>query len=145
PVAAPSVGARRRRLPRPRRRDRPHGALPGGAADRCGHGVLRCTVLRDRAPYVAADGLLVRDNVVAALALERVTVELGGRKVVDGVSFTADPGEWVTLIGPNGAGKTSLLRAISGLTAHRGEIRLGGVPTRELRRREVAQRVSVVP
>jgi iron complex transport system ATP-binding protein len=87
----------------------------------------------------------VRDNGVSALALERVTVELGGRNVVDGVSFTADPGEWVTLIGPNGAGKTSLLRAISGLITHRGEIRLAGVPTRELRRREVAQRVSVVP
>jgi cobalamin transport system ATP-binding protein len=82
---------------------------------------------------------------VSALSLERVTVELGGRNVVDGVSFVVDPGDWVTMIGPNGAGKTSMLRAISGLIPHRGEIRLGGVPTGRLRRRDVAQRVSVVP
>jgi iron complex transport system ATP-binding protein len=82
---------------------------------------------------------------MSALSLERVTVQLGGRNVVDGVSFAVEPGEWVTLIGPNGAGKTSLLRAVSGLVAFTGEIRLGGVATRDLRRREVAQRVSVVP
>jgi iron complex transport system ATP-binding protein len=82
---------------------------------------------------------------MSALSLERVTVQLGGRNVVDGVSFAVEPGEWVTLIGPNGAGKTSLLRAVSGLVAFTGKIRLGGVATRDLRRREVAQRVSVVP
>jgi iron complex transport system ATP-binding protein len=87
----------------------------------------------------------VRGHAVAALELERITVELGGRNVVDGVSFAVERGDWVTLIGPNGAGKTSLLRAISGLVPHRGEIRIGGVAKRELRRRDVAQRVSVVP
>jgi len=86
----------------------------------------------------------VRDT-VPALALERVSVELGGRNVVDGVSFVVERGEWVTLIGPNGAGKTSLLRAISGLVRHRGEIRLGADTVHGLRRREVARRVAVVP
>jgi iron complex transport system ATP-binding protein len=87
----------------------------------------------------------VRDEVVSALALERLTVELGGRNVVDGVSFEVGTGEWVTLIGPNGAGKTSLLRAISGLVRHRGEVRLAGTAVHRLGRREVARRVSVVP
>jgi cobalamin transport system ATP-binding protein len=82
---------------------------------------------------------------VTALSLERVTVELGGRNVVDGVSFSVERGEWVTLIGPNGAGKTSLVRAIAGLVAHRGEIRIGGDTVHSLRRREVARRVAVVP
>ena len=82
---------------------------------------------------------------MSALALERVTVKLGGRNVVDGVSFAVEPGDWVTLIGPNGAGKTSLLRAIAGLVGHRGEIRLNGDPLHALRRRQVAQRVALVP
>ena len=64
----------------------------------------------------------------AALELGHVTVRLGGRNVVDGVSFSVEHGDWVTLIGPNGAGKTSLMRAIAGLVGHRGEIRLDGDP-----------------
>jgi len=82
---------------------------------------------------------------VTALALERVTVELGGRVVVDGVSLSVERGEWVTLIGPNGAGKTTLLRSVAGLLGHRGEIRLDGDPIHRLRRRDVARRVAVVP
>jgi len=80
-----------------------------------------------------------------ALELDRVVVRLGGRNVVDGVSFSVEPGDWVTLIGPNGAGKTSLLRAIAGLVGHRGEIRLNGDPLHALRRRAVARRVALVP
>jgi cobalamin transport system ATP-binding protein len=80
-----------------------------------------------------------------ALELDHVVVRLGGRNVVDGVSFSVEPGDWVTLIGPNGAGKTSLLRAIAGLVGHRGEIRLNGDPLHALRRRAVAQRVALVP
>jgi iron complex transport system ATP-binding protein len=82
---------------------------------------------------------------MTALALARVTVELGRRNVVDGVSFVVDPGEWVTLIGPNGAGKTTLLRAVAALVGHEGRIALDGVELRRLGRREVARRVAVVP
>jgi cobalamin transport system ATP-binding protein len=81
----------------------------------------------------------------AALALRHVSVELGGRDVVDGISFGVEHGEWVTLIGPNGAGKTTLLRAVAGLTGHRGEISVGGEPVARLGRRQVARRVAVVP
>ena len=80
-----------------------------------------------------------------AVALDRVTVELGGRAVVDRVSFGVERGEWVGLIGPNGAGKTTVLRAIAGLVRHRGRITLDGSDLAGLGRREVARRVAVVP
>ena len=47
--------------------------------------------------------------------VEALTVHLGGRAVLNGISFAARPGELCALCGPNGAGKTTLLRALAGL------------------------------
>ena len=63
---------------------------------------------------------------MSLLALRDLTVRLGGRAVVSGVSFELQAGEFVGLIGPNGAGKSTLMRAALGLTPADGEIRLGG-------------------
>jgi zinc/manganese transport system ATP-binding protein len=52
-----------------------------------------------------------------ALAVDGVTVRLGGREVLQDVRFSIKPGEFVGLIGSNGAGKTTLLRVILGLLA----------------------------
>jgi cobalamin transport system ATP-binding protein len=82
---------------------------------------------------------------MSGLAVERLTVVLGGRNVVDGVSFVVEHGEWVTVIGPNGAGKSTLLRAVAGLVGYEGRIALDGDGLRRLGRREVARRVAIVP
>jgi polar amino acid transport system ATP-binding protein len=63
-------------------------------------------------------GLLVRD----------LCIQRGGRRLLQDVTFSADPGQLLALVGVSGTGKTSLLRAIGGLdeiTA--GEIQLGDV------------------
>jgi putative spermidine/putrescine transport system ATP-binding protein len=49
-----------------------------------------------------------------ALALRGVTKRYGEVHAVDGVSFDAAPGEFVTLLGPSGSGKTTTLRVIVG-------------------------------
>jgi zinc/manganese transport system ATP-binding protein len=49
------------------------------------------------------------------LAVEGVSVSLGGRQILKDVSFTVGAGQFTGLIGPNGAGKTTLLRVILGL------------------------------
>lgn len=40
----------------------------------------------------------------------------GGRRVLDGVSFTVVPGEFVGILGPSGAGKSLTIRSIIGMT-----------------------------
>ena len=54
------------------------------------------------------------DN-TTAIELDRVTLRLGARTVLDDVSFAIRPGEFIGVLGPNGAGKTTLMRAILGL------------------------------
>jgi iron complex transport system ATP-binding protein len=49
------------------------------------------------------------------LACEALTLRLGGRVVVDGVSLVLRRGEWAAIVGPNGAGKSSLLALLAGL------------------------------
>jgi iron complex transport system ATP-binding protein len=82
---------------------------------------------------------------VSSVALERVVVEAGGRRIVDDVSLTVEPGSWVSLLGPNGAGKTTLLRVLAGLRRFGGTVRLGGRSLAELGRREAARQVALVP
>ncbi|NEV78667.1 ATP-binding cassette domain-containing protein, partial [Rhodopseudomonas sp. BR0C11] len=42
------------------------------------------------------------------LKVSDVGIAFGGVKAIDGVGFTAAPGEILSIIGPNGAGKTTL-------------------------------------
>ncbi len=51
------------------------------------------------------------------LRFEGVSVVLGGRTVLEGVSFAVRPGQRTALIGPNGGGKTTLLRVLVGALA----------------------------
>ncbi|HET7368027.1 MAG TPA: ABC transporter ATP-binding protein [Gaiella sp.] len=82
---------------------------------------------------------------MSAISLDGVTVRLGGREVVRGVTADIEEGEWVVLIGPNGAGKTSLLRAVAGLLPCGGTVSLQGTRLDALGRRERAQRLALVP
>ncbi|HEV7631759.1 MAG TPA: ABC transporter ATP-binding protein [Steroidobacteraceae bacterium] len=66
-----------------------------------------------------------------------------GRKALDNVSFSVAAGRIVGLIGRNGAGKTTALKAILGLTAFQGELRvLGKDPATE--RDELMREVSFI-
>ena len=51
------------------------------------------------------------------LALQNVSIQFGGLKAVDGVSFVVEKGQIFTIIGPNGAGKTTIFNLISRIYA----------------------------
>jgi ABC-type Mn2+/Zn2+ transport system ATPase subunit len=65
----------------------------------------------------------------AAVAVDGLSAGYGGRPVLQGVSFAADPGRTVCVLGPNGGGKTTLFRALTGeLEATTGHVHVAGRP-----------------
>ncbi|NMD58136.1 MULTISPECIES: ABC transporter ATP-binding protein [Tsukamurella] len=77
--------------------------------------------------------------------LDRITVDLGGTRVLHEVSLDIAAGAHVGLIGPNGSGKSTLLRCLyRAVTPTAGSVRVGGEELGALRRREGARRVSAV-
>ena len=83
---------------------------------------------------MSTDGSAAAQSPAAnALELSGVTVQLGGRTVLDDVGFTLAQGELTGLIGSNGAGKTTLLRVILGLlTPARGTVTVATVSGRSI-------------
>lgn len=79
------------------------------------------------------------------LSAANISVRLGTRRIVDDVSLTLDAGELTVLAGPNGAGKTTLMRAVAGLSAFEGEVRLDGIPLPRLPPREKARALAYLP
>jgi ABC-2 type transport system ATP-binding protein len=80
---------------------------------------------------------------VAALVVDRLTVTLGGRAVLDGLSLSAAPGRLTAVLGPNGAGKTTLIRCCTGLLpADAGAVMVLGRPAGSA---EVSARVGLMP
>ncbi len=61
------------------------------------------------------------------IEVEQLRKSYGELTAVDGVSFTANPGEIFGLLGPNGAGKTTTIGCISGLlTPTSGRVKVMG-------------------
>ncbi|MCT4656810.1 MAG: ABC transporter ATP-binding protein [Cohaesibacter sp.] len=74
------------------------------------------------------------------LKVDKISIEFGGLKAVDEVSFTVDKGQIVSIIGPNGAGKTTLFNLISGVyKPSGGEVYLNGTEVTALEPNELAK------
>jgi iron complex transport system ATP-binding protein len=70
----------------------------------------------------------------------------GSVKALENVSFSIGSGELVGLLGPNGSGKTTLLKTISGtLKPKAGAVYLNEAEIFDMKRREVARNIAVVP
>jgi len=61
------------------------------------------------------------------IEVQKLVKRFGLKPVLRGLSFHADPGEFVAILGPNGAGKTTFLRILASLSRPTlGEVRVAG-------------------
>ncbi len=80
------------------------------------------------------------------LTATNLSVQRGGRTILDDVSCTLEAGMFVALVGANGAGKSTLLSVLAGLLKpERGEIALDGVALARIERRTLARRRAYLP
>ncbi|MDG3576231.1 heme ABC transporter ATP-binding protein [Rhizobium sp. YJ-22] len=74
-----------------------------------------------------------------------LTVTLGGRRTLHGLSLQARPGELTAIAGPNGSGKSTTLKAITGEIAYGGTVRINGADIRNLPGWKLAGLRGVLP
>ncbi|MDZ7838954.1 MAG: ATP-binding cassette domain-containing protein [Actinomycetota bacterium] len=63
-----------------------------------------------------------------ALELNKLSVTLGNKRVLEDITFSIDQGDFLIIIGPNGSGKTTLIKAVMNLVPHTGQIKIFGKP-----------------
>lgn len=85
------------------------------------------------------------------IKLDNIMLDLGGKRVLDGISFSVADGEFVSLLGASGAGKSTTLKVIAGLTYQdSGEVSFDGrvideVPTHKRKTAIVFQDIRLFP
>lgn len=80
------------------------------------------------------------------IRVEEVSKDVGGHRVLDGVSFTVGEGEVFGIVGPNGAGKSSLLGVAGGLrVVSEGTVRVLGADPVVDRRELVGEAATALP
>jgi len=94
----------------------------------------------------AADGLDAA-HIRGELRFDRVSFAYDdSRAILDGVSFTARPGEMVAIVGLTGAGKTTLASLIPRfLTPTGGQVLVDGVEVSRYALRSLRERIALVP
>ena len=74
------------------------------------------------------------DRFEGKVEFDNVSLELGGKKVLNNVTFTVNPGETVAIMGETGAGKTLLTELIPRIyDVTSGEVRVDGTDVRMLK------------
>lgn len=78
------------------------------------------------------------------LTLQNVSAGYNGIDVINNISLNVKEGENLCIIGPNGCGKTTLIKAISGIIPHSGNIKIDGIDINKMKREQVAKKVAVM-
>lgn len=76
---------------------------------------------------------------------EDLTVKISAKEVIKNFSCTFENGSITAILGKNGCGKTTLLKALTGLYKHSGNIIIDNVSLTDYKKNELAKKVSHMP
>lgn len=83
---------------------------------------------------------------ITRVDIEELSFSYDGKKnVLDGVNLCFRKGEKIAVVGPNGSGKSTLLKVLAGLyEPETGDIKINGIPMKELDMGDYRSRLSVL-
>ena len=82
-----------------------------------------------------------------AVSLDRVSYRYESNQplILDQVSISANPGEFIALVGPSGSGKSTIVRMLLGFgDPEEGTVRFDGQPLRGLRKDRIREQIGTV-
>ena len=82
---------------------------------------------------------------MSGFSVSNLSSGYGGKRIVDGMSFSLGKGRLMGLIGANGCGKTTLIKSICGIHAHEGQCMLDGTRLEGLSAKPMARLCAYIP
>ncbi|EBH9038141.1 TPA: ATP-binding cassette domain-containing protein [Salmonella enterica] len=83
-------------------------------------------LLKDKDTFVSHSGIYI--SRIQQLSVEKLSISLAERKLIEALSFTAAPGDFIGIVGASGAGKSSLIKALSNSGhCYTGSVKLNNV------------------
>lgn len=77
--------------------------------------------------------------------IKDLTVDVPGRRLLDGIGLDLPAGRAIALIGHNGSGKSTLLKALARQIVARGQVTFEGRPLADWHPRDYARRLAFLP
>ena len=78
------------------------------------------------------------------LDVQNLTVQYGDLKIVDDLSFSVKPREWLMVVGPNGAGKSTVVSAIAQGISYSGKVLIDNHNVAKMKPKTAAQCFGVL-
>ncbi len=113
----------------------------------CTNALQRLFEIMDTEPEVAQrEDPLAPDPFLGSVEFDRVSFSYQkGKRVIDDVSFSVADGEILGIVGHTGAGKSTLANLLMRMyDAEEGEIRIGGIPVKDLELATLYRNIAIV-
>ncbi len=79
------------------------------------------------------------------IKVENIEIDINGNKIIKGIDFSVNRGEFISLIGPNGSGKSTLIKGITGKIAHnKGKVLIVDKNLSDYKSKELAKILSTM-